>query len=261
MIELTEFFDSLTTYLEADEMFCEFSEEYSLSMALKKTKSSLLRDYKDEQDMVILCKMSLYWLGLKKGYRFGELQQQLQAISQDEINGLFDISDALTIYDVLQKLLSEEPAPKPKRKVRTYGVTASWECGDLYAYKMSGQRAKEAGLDGYYLLIYVFHNEKTKLITIHFYCLLHSPEGMEKDPRTIIREGKFIRNSNSNIYRFQLIDDEGIFPEQNVTYIGNVQPIVTPEKEHIPPSTFFYRYTQWSDIEEEMLKKMEAYPN
>lgn len=56
-----------------------------------------------------------------------------------------------TLDDLRVKLLSPQPPVKKPAKKRTY--TCQWKIGDVFAYQMDSDLAKERGLDGRYFLI------------------------------------------------------------------------------------------------------------
>lgn len=131
-----------------------------------------------------------------------------------------------------KKLLSAQP---PEKKISQYRLYyCQWELGDVYAYRLSSEYAKETGADGKYLF-FIKVGEKIwhpghRIPVVYFYWkisdrILHldeleelsyipqffSPEAYKRSPQRAVKYSLALLNTSAKA-----------IPQKQLTYMGNV---------------------------------------
>jgi len=195
---------------------------------------------------------------------------------------------AKVLDDVKTKLLSPQP---PKKEIKPYRLyTCEWNIGDVYAYKFTGDYAKEHGFEGRYLLVQKISNgswhpghtvpivyakitpsdrlpqsveEYNSIKYIRFNYL--TPDSIQhkldrnnmygNDNRTEGLPGIPDKSGKVYVYRLQLIHTSKRSIPKSLVYVGNFAHADAPEHEgyyYILGGVNLYSY-YWKEIEERIL--------
>ena len=188
----------------------------------------------------------------------------------------------IVLNDLRDKLNSPQPPKKKLSQYRIYHCT--WQIGDVYAYPLDSEYAKEKGLYGRYFLFYkidetTVHPGHTvpvvyvkitdedgtlpktteELDKLAFVKLgLRTPEDQMTQKgkagyRRLIEENGWLAD-----YRLELYNTSKRIIPKKLVYIGRFGPITYPEKEYINDSPYAYlSYTgfQWKWFDKSIMDR------
>lgn len=201
-----------------------------------------------------------------------------------------------TFWDVREKMEMPSPPPKKPRKRRSY--RCPWENGDVFAWKLESELAKELGLDGRYLLL-----QKVDMCFWHpshfipiLYAKLTKDENLPEDVSAFDRleyiqvgftpyMSRFypidVRRAKEDIeeksrekyevdefgtlpeYRFSMITTSAKNIPENLLFLGNFSGSTPPQKEFVPRVHLNVRCEFWEkfgeNFETKLLKKYKDY--
>lgn len=161
---------------------------------------------------------------------------------------------AETLEKLQQKLLSPQPAEKKIAQYKLY--RCEWKIGDVYAYRLNGDYAKENGMFGKFLyfikvdeevwhpghivpVVYFYWITGDKLLslnelkTINYIPQFFVPEVYKRDPK------------RQRLYLLKLLSTSlRVIPNDRLTFIGNLQEIKRVDNED--PNSY---QISWKDFE------------
>lgn len=171
---------------------------------------------------------------------------------------------AESLEKLRRKLLSPQPAKKKIAQYKLYHCT--WKTGDVYAYRLEGDYAKENGLLGNYLyfvkvdeavwhpghvvpVVYFYRVTGDKLLcleelkTIDYIPQFFIPEVYEKEPE------------RQRLYLLKLLSTSprGI-PDKQLTFMGNLEKVKRMDNEDPNP----YKVS-WKDFERYIIDDFKAW--
>ena len=259
---LKDFFEMNSVSLELSELFDELKEEKSKTSALKSALKETLECYEGEEGERIILEMSAYWLALTNGIKSDTYRKKVEEISDDKIKAEWG-DDADTIIEALDALLKETATVPEKKKTTPSGKLGSknWKVGDLYAYRLKGDEAKSAGIDGHYAIIYCTNVKKvsTRKNDVTVYLFLCFDKELSNDPQTVIENSACLPFGIERNYLCLLISPNSDYPDDEIKYIGNLPDISHPQNEVIPPNEFFYSMILWEHFEHKIVRRFESW--
>lgn len=262
-MELNDFFETNTVALEIEEIYDEEKlEGKAKKTALNAARRELLEAYQDEEDMLIQLQMGLYWFALQKGFVDEKSKKELNALTKEIILSKCGESDGNLIYEILLELLKAEPVKQVRKKIDYSNPGAyNWKAGDIYAYELTGDEAKSAGIAGKYALVYVIENKiiSKRASEVTCYLMLKQTDGMNDDAQQILKESIYLPYDIFYAYRCLLKDQNYEYPTDRLVYVGNVFPIRTPDREKIPESRLHCWWIGWSNFEQKIVHTLSVY--
>lgn len=278
----------------------EFEELFNDGKDAQEITDKLMEDYKSI--MGDLDEEPLFWFALADTqWNLGVLlpvvkEKALYWINKD--SGMFncqtiDMSEKVqrkkALDDLQAKLLSLQPSVKKPVKKRTY--KCQWKLGDVFAYQLESDLAKERGLYGRYFLIqkvdegtwypahivpivYVKITSDTNLPSnIDEYNQLEYVQTCITKyenrfwPIDMSRPKEDIAEKSKINYQ---VDEYGFLPQYRITllntskrviptkliYVGNFANAIRPQKEFIPHSKINIRDVSWKRFDETFETKM-----
>lgn len=191
---------------------------------------------------------------------------------------------------VIEALKEELLAPQPPRKTyKPYNLYhCQWQFGDVYAYLLESDLAKEKGLAGKYLLIqkvdegtwhpghtipivYVKITQDSALPTsveeyneLEYVQVSHSiyeevkwPEGMVPAEEVLKREARQREQLDAYgflpEFRLSLISTSKRVIPKKLSFVGNFSGAARPPKEYIPSYKLNLRTLWWKEFEDDMI--------
>lgn len=273
------------TKLYENDTTCDVRDEYIEKIKRGKNSEEATNEMIAENQDVFSYpdEEALFWLALADTqWKYGRLLQNVKDMALMWINKIDDIEEINIQKDELDKLhlklLSPQPPIKKFRKSRLY--KCEWKIGDVFAYKLESEIAKEKGFWGRYFLIQkvdeniwhpghiiptvyvkITNNEKLPT-TIEEYNQLDYvqtwalPYEDRFDPIDGSRPAEDIAEKSKLKYE---VDEYGFLPEFRVSiittskkaipskliYIGNYANANPPQKEFIPHSNFNILKIDW----------------
>ena len=272
---------------EFEEMFKNGKSPQEITDALMEEYSSAIGDAEEEP---------LFWYGLADTqWNLGVLLPRIREKALcwiDMDGGLFknQIEDAVsearrkkTLYDLQVKLRSPQPPIKKYGKKRIY--RCQWNIGDVFAYKLESELAKEKGLYGRYFLIQkvdegtwdpghivpivyvkITRDDQLPASVEEYDRLEYVQVGFAKYeerfwPIDMSRPQEDIAEKSKIDYK---VDEYGLLPKYRITllntskraipskliYIGNYQNVIRPTNEFIPHSKVNITVISWKQFEE-----------
>ncbi|MEQ8156789.1 MAG: hypothetical protein ABRQ25_18250 [Clostridiaceae bacterium] len=167
-------------------------------------------------------------------------------------------------YKVREKVLQEleqklnSPMP-PEKKISQHKIyKCEWNIGDIFAYKLESDYAKEKGLGNRYLLIrkgdeYVWW--PGHIIPI-IYVQITKDEKIPNSKEEIsnLEYIQISRAKGMPEYLIKIIStSKRIIPTKQLTFIGNYIDIPTPKDEYIPEDKISIIACQWSAFEKTLI--------
>ena len=148
-----------------DDVACDVKEEYV--EALRKGISNeeitekLIEEYTSYEDEE---EEAIFWIALSDTqWKYGRLKEEVKENALRVIENGIDLrkweedSKLLekrkqVLLELKEKLKSPQP---PEKKVKGYGTPykCEWKIGDVFAYPLKSEEAKELGFEGQYLII------------------------------------------------------------------------------------------------------------
>lgn len=277
----------------------EFEELYNAGKRSQEITNKLIEDYKNI--MGDINEEPLFWFALADTqWDFGVLQPFVkknalcwidQNCNMDNLQ-ITDISAKVKknfLYDLQAKLLSPQPPPKKSAKKRTY--KCQWNLGDVFAYQLESDLAKQRGLYGRYFLIQkvdediVYPGHIVPIVYVKITNNTNIPLSVEEyDQLDYVQvwftkyEDRFLpidmRCPQDDVAKKSKInykvDEYGFLPQYRVKllntsqkvipakliYVGNIAPATYPKNEFVPHSKENIVTASWKQFDETFETKM-----
>ena len=285
--------------LYQDDVALDVKDEYKDNLRRGKTNEETMQEIIDKYQELLEDEedRGVFWLALADTqWNLGRLDEQVkeQALEIIELGTdlkRWEINEKLynkrkeILEKLKEKLLSPQPEEKRMPKYRTY--KCEWKNGDVFAYQLKSEYAKEQGLEGRYLII-------QKIDEIDWYPCSTIPL-----VRVKITEDKTIPKTEKEIDELEYIqtwftsyerrfagfsalrplkdqikgmsfntDEYGLLPEYMVsivitsknmtkgklTYLGNYINITPPQNEFIPICKDNFPTVLWKNFEERLME-------
>ena len=285
--------------LYQDDVALDVKDEYKDNLRRGKTNEEAMQEIIDKYQELLEDEedRGVFWLALADTqWNLGRLDDQVkeQALEIIELGTdlkRWEVNEKLynkrkeILEKIKEKLLSPQPEEKRMPKYRTY--KCEWENGDVFAYQLKSEYAKEQGLEGRYLII-------QKIDEIDWYPCSTIPL-----VRVKITEDKTIPKTEKEIDELEYIqtwftsyerrfagfsalrplkdqikgmsfntDEYGLLPEYMVsivitsknmtkgklTYLGNYINITPPQNEFIPICKDNFPTVLWKNFEERLIE-------
>ena len=285
--------------LYQDDVALDIKDEYKDNLRRGKTNEEAMQEIIDKYQELLEDEedRGVFWLALADTqWNLGRLDEQVkkQALEIIELGTdlkRWEINEKLynkrkeILEKLKEKLLSPQPEEKRMPKYRTY--KCEWENGDVFAYQLKSEYAKEQGLENRYLII-------QKIDEIDWYPCSTIPL-----VRVKITEDKTIPKTEKEIDELEYIqtwftsyerrfagfsalrplkdqikgmsfntDEYGLLPEYMVsivitsknmtkgklTYLGNYINITPPQNEFIPICKDNFPTVLWKNFEEKIIE-------
>ena len=285
--------------LYQDDVALDVKDEYKDNLRRGKTNEEAMQEIIDKYQELLEDEeeRGVFWLALADTqWNLGRLDEQVkeQALEIIELGTdlkRWEINEKLynkrkeILEKLKEKLLSPQPEEKRMPKYRTY--KCEWENGDVFAYQLKSEYAKEQGLEGRYLII-------QKIDEIDWYPCSTIPLVRAKitESKTIpktekeidelryiqtdycLYERRFWGQDASRPLEEQIIgksfntDEYGLLPEYmasiiitsknmtkgKLTYLGNYTNVTPPQNEFIPISKLNLPTIDWNELEKELIE-------
>ena len=285
--------------LYQDDVALDVKDEYKDNLRRGKTNEETMQEIIDKYQELLEDEedRGVFWLALADTqWNLGRLDEQVkkQALEIIELGTdlkRWEVNEKLynkrkeILEKIKEKLLSPQPEEKRMPKYRTY--KCEWKNGDVFAYQLKSEYAKEQGLEGRYLII-------QKIDEIDWYPCSTIPL-----VRVKITEDKTIPKTEKEIDELEYIqtwftsyerrfagfsalrplkdqikgmsfntDEYGLLPEYMVsivitsknmtkgklTYLGNYINITPPQNEFIPICKDNFPTVLWKNFEERLME-------
>lgn len=285
--------------LYQDDVALDVKDEYKDNLRRGKTNEEAMQEIIDKYQELLEDEedRGVFWLALADTqWNLGRLDEQVkkQALEIIELGTdlkRWEVNEKLynkrkeILEKIKEKLLSPQPEEKRMPKYRTY--KCEWENGDVFAYQLKSEYAKEQGLEDRYLII-------QKIDEIDWYPCSTIPL-----VRVKITEDKTIPKTEKEIDELEYIqtwftsyerrfagfsalrplkdqikgmsfntDEYGLLPEYMVsiiissknmtkgklTYLGNYTNITPPQNEFIPICKDNFPTVLWKNFEERLME-------
>lgn len=285
--------------LYQDDVALDVKDEYKDNLRRGKTNEEAMQEIIDKYQELLEDEedRGVFWLALADTqWNLGRLDDQVkeQALEIIELGTdlkRWEVNEKLynkrkeILEKIKEKLLSPQPEEKRMPKYRTY--KCEWENGDVFAYQLKSEYAKEQGLEDRYLII-------QKIDEIDWYPCSTIPL-----VRVKITEDKTIPKTEKEIDELEYIqtwftsyerrfagfsalrplkdqikgmsfntDEYGLLPEYMVsiiissknmtkgklTYLGNYTNITPPQNEFIPICKDNFPTVLWKNFEERLME-------
>lgn len=133
------------------------------------------------------------------------------------------------------KIYAEE---KKKLAKKNENKKYQWNIGDVYAYKLDNENAKELNLDGKYLIFRKVEEglNKGRNIAIITYVQITNDEQLPKNKKDLEELPYIVTSNMGNVrheYRIELVNISQKFIKDELIYLGNYVEIKSPKDEHI----------------------------
>lgn len=171
---------------------------------------------------------------------------------------------AKTLEELQQKLLSPQPAEKRMSQYKLY--RCEWKIGDVYAYQLVGDYAKENGMFGKFLyfikvdeavwhpghivpVVYFYWITGDKLLSLEelknvdYIPQFFIPEVYKKDPK------------RQRLYLVELLSTSSrVIPNKQLTFIGNLRKVKRVDNEE--PNSY---KVSWKDFERYIINNFKTW--
>lgn len=284
----------------ANEIRAEYIEQLRRGKAGAAITQELITQYhdilNDDEDA------AAFWLALADTqWEYGRLEVQVKENALRFIRnprGLLRWEDSPAMRqtiasDLERKLNAPQPEEKAVRPYRRY--QCAWRLGDVFAYPLSGDRAKSGGLSGRYFLLYkidetVWHPDHiVPVVWVKITNGVQLPQNKEEFdalkympisripyedrpwiadvtalPSEQARERKRVEdlvdtNGYLNGYRLILLNTSKRVIPKELVYVGNFQAAVPPAQEYVPFGERANFYLAWKFFDKTMIEMYEAY--
>ena len=270
----------------------EFEEKIRNGNSAEEVTQELLNDFSDL--LTFSDEEPLFWLALADTqWKWGMLLPEVKekAIfwikkSKKQENNTKRIK---ILEDLEQKLLSPQPPTKKIKKRRIY--KCEWKIGDVFAYQLESELAKEKGLFGRYFLIQKV--DEGTWYPGHIIPIAYVKITKDENLPSTIEEYNELEYVQTSFAKYEerfwpidgrrprediaekskicyKVDEYGFLPEfriellntskkvipQKLKYIGNYKNAMRPKKEFIPHSKFNIVAISWKEFDETFETKM-----
>ena len=251
--------------------------------------------WSDEDDAPV------FWFAMADmQWNYGRLQEEVKKKALYYLNDMKNLQrweyENLKMSEKRKQVLNElrkklNTLQPPEKKVSQYRLYhCQWKVGDMYAYQLEGEYAKERGLNGKYLLFYKIAESiwwPGHVIPVVYIKLTENNEipktreeleKLEYIQASVLNSNdfsdKFIIDAHGkwknrdfeadeygylSIYRFQLISTSKKSIPKKLSYIGNFLNLTPPDKEFIMEIKENIRPIDWKKVEEDVLTKYFLY--
>lgn len=270
----------------------EFEELYNGGKTVKSITKKLTEDY--ESIMGDMEEEPLFWFALADtqwnlGVLLPDVKEKALFWIDKETDAAVNIQWNKTVKALKAKLISPQPPVKKVAKKRVY--QCQWKIGDVFAYKLESELAKERGLYGRYFLIrkvdegvwypghivpivYVKITKDDKLPTnVEEYNQLEYvqtsfikyeerffPIDMSRPKEDIEEKSKIDYQVDEYgylpEYRVMLLNTSARIIPKKLIYIGNFKDAVCPQKEFVPHAKVNITTVAWKRFNETFETKM-----
>lgn len=160
------------------------------------------------------------------------------------------------LQELEQKLISPMP---PEKKISQYKMyKCEWNIGDIYAYKLESDYAKEKGLSKRYLLIRKAYEDvwwpghTVPIIYVQITKDEKIPNSKEE-----ISQLEYIQTSRAKgvpeYLTTMISSSKRVIPNKQLLFIGNYIDIPTPRDEYIPENKISIIACHWSAFEKTLI--------
>ena len=194
-----------------------------------------------------------------------------------------DVEDGITekrkkiLHELKQKLLSQQPPKKKIAKRRSY--RCQWKTGDVYAYPLVSEYAKEAGIYGKYFLFHkirecgYYPKHITPVVRVKITANGVLPKNEDEfDQLKYVQVSRFPQPPNTSnqdrekynefgekpVYQLQLINTSKRVIPKSLIYLGNYQNVKPPKLDYVPPDISLTGYL-WKFFDESMIETYKFY--
>lgn len=166
------------------------------------------------------------------------------------------------LQELEQKLMSPMP---PEKKISQYKLyKCEWKIGDVFAYRLESNYAKEKGLLGKYLLIpkvdecIWWPGHMVPIVYVSITNCSELPQNANEIQQSQYIQSTFARRKKE--FRMVLLSTaKRIIPTKNLKFIGNFSDLISPTDEYIIHDKVSTVTCQWSNFEESMIDKYYLY--
>ena len=217
----------------------------------------------------------VFWFALADSqWNLGRLEDEVKRQALDHIHNGYDLNRwkaedpkeakirEKVLRDLEEKLLSPQPAEKKISQYKLYHC--EWEIGDVYAYRLGSDYAKEKGMLEKYLYFVkvderIWHPGHT-VPTVYFYWVigdkllsLEELKNVDYIPQFFTPKAYENNKGRKMLYRLTLLSTSSrVIPKKQLTFIGNIKDVKHVENED--PDSF---QVSWRDFEKYILKNFE----
>jgi hypothetical protein len=168
----------------------------------------------------------------------------------------------IVLNELKEKLKSQQPAEKKVSQHKLY--KCEWKIGDVFAYRLESDYAKEKGLEGRYLLIRKV-DECTwwpgHTVPIAYVSITNGnklPQNLSEIQQSQYIQSTFARRKKE--YRILLLStSKRVIPMKRLQFIGNFPDLIPPTDEFIIFDKVSTSTCSWSKFEESLIDKFYLY--
>ena len=272
----------------------EFKELFRKGKTVREIADKILNEYAkvlddpDEAPHIWLALADMQWC---YGTLMPEVSKEALYWIENSLKIAEDIEDlkirkkAMTVLeDLRKKLCSPQPPAKlqPQTPPRSRLYRCPWNIGDVYAYRLKSDLAKERGIAGRYFLIqkvdeYIWHpghivpivyvkitKDETLPVTLEEYGQLDYvqtsftkyeerffPIDGRRPEEDILEKSKLTYEVDEYgflpEFRMKLVSTSKVRPPQDLIFIGNFFDAKPPEKEFVPHAKINVRSALWEN--------------
>lgn len=160
------------------------------------------------------------------------------------------------LQELEQKLMSPMTPPKKISQYKLY--KCEWNIGDIYAYKLESDYAKEKGLSNKYLLIRKAYEDV--LWPGHIVPIIYiqiTKDDKIPNSKEGISQLEYIQTSRAKgvpeYLTTMISSSKRVIPNKKLIFIGNYGDIPTPKDEYIPENKISIIACQWSAFEKTLI--------
>lgn len=257
MKKLGQFLSELDFACDVKAVYAEFREEMSVSKAVTEIKREFEDERQDTDDA------PLFWLGLAAA--MAESNELTDAVKKKalsyftdevfverygEMSGFTpkDVEEIKAYFDS-----STSKAKKVKKSNSSDNAEISWKVGDVYAYPLQSETAKEYGIAGRYMIFHVLEigDWDGKIYPVfHIYITHDNALPKNVDELTMCIRIPCMPHSTPPMYRYiiSLKDAKKSDSYKKMLFVGNFSNVPAID-EKLVPKIMFYKLIIWKNIE------------
>ena len=278
----------------AEDIRDAFEDRLKRGKTGKQITEELITEY--EEELMDSDNAPVFWFALADiQWEFGCLEEKVKENALYHIQAgsnlrRWELEDSSNLHkrkivleELETKLLSPQPPEKKVKKYKLY--ECEWQIGDVYAYPLDSEYAKENKLDGYYFLFHKI-SETTywpghiiPIVRVKMSKKKELPKDVDEfnaleyvqtsvtrfeEPYSRIRGTSYVRGEISEkhivddfgflpTYRLELINTSKRIIPKNLIYIGNYKEVTPPRLEFVPEDIsipgFIWRFFDRNMIE------------
>lgn len=195
------------------------------------------------------------------------------------------------LFNLQQKLLAPQPEEKKIRKYRIY--QCEWKIGDVYAYPLKSDFAKEKGFYGRYFLLHkidettIWPGHVVPVVRVKITKDKNLPENEKQfdqleyvqtfvtsyEDRLLPFDGSRPYEMAERLKKKYEVDEFGFLPEyriklcntskrripKDIFFLSNFQNVIPPKREFVPHSDINIREIEWENFDEVMIDRYLGY--